>query len=220
MSTSFLKIIIADDHSFMRQSLDILIKNKGNLSLIAEAKNGRELVDLARMHQPDIIITDIYMQELSGIEAIKALAVTHPHIAVIAISMETSGSIIYEVMEAGAKAYVLKSAPVEQMYNAIDAVLAGNTYYCIDSAPVIDAFMKEQKWSNGNAHTKPLTLKELEILSYTCNEMTSKQISEKLNLSPRTIEDYKQKIQRKTKTSNAIGMVKYAIINKLFSLGK
>jgi DNA-binding NarL/FixJ family response regulator len=156
---------------------------------------------------------------MDGFELIKQLAAgTHPHVPVIAFSYIDSARVIEKIMLTGAKGYVVKAAARGDVVKAIRTVMEGNTFYCSHTLPKMDAYIKQKKQHDGYAQPKELTDKETEIVYCTCEEMTNKEIGEKMNLSPRTIEDYKEKIYRKTNTTSAIGIVKYAIARHLFRI--
>jgi DNA-binding NarL/FixJ family response regulator len=212
MTSSPIKVIIADDHPLVLEGLAGLLQTYDDIEVVAEAKNGREVISLTTTLNPDVILTDIEMPEMDGFELIKQLAAgPYRHVPVIACSYIDSVRSIEEIMLTGAKGYILKAAARGDIVKAIRTVMEGNTFYCSHTVPKMDAYLKQKKQHNGYAQPKELTDKETEIVCCTCEEMTNKEIAIKMNLSPRTIEDYKEKIYRKTNTANAIGIVKYAI---------
>jgi DNA-binding NarL/FixJ family response regulator len=214
-----IKILIADDHEIYRKGFRALLKNEREVTIVGEAENGRELVDLAAMLQPDIIITDIKMPVMDGIQAAKTIREKYPDIRVMAISMYNEDNLVIDMLEAGARGYLLKNTKKAEVVQAVKDVFEGRTYYCHDTSERLIRMIAENKYIPYRYHSQPnFSRKEIEIMILICKQYTNKEIASALNLSSRTIEGYREKIQEKTESRNSIGIVIYAIRHNYFQL--
>jgi two-component system, NarL family, response regulator NreC len=216
MKTKRIKVIIADDHEIFRDGLVMLLKSIEGIELVGEAKNGEELVNLVLKRVPDIVLTDIKMPKLDGIQAAKKILYKHSHIGIIALTMFEEGEQILEMIEAGAMGYLIKNASKEEMEDAIFTVHNNMNYYCKQTSAKI-AKLIAAKGFHPNNRQERATFKEVEldIIRLICAGATSKEIGEKVVLSYRTIEGYRAKIQEKMQVENAAGIIKYAIKHNL-----
>jgi DNA-binding NarL/FixJ family response regulator len=212
-----IRLILADDHEIFRDGFKVMIRKQPAFELIGEAANGEELIRLVRELKPDVVITDIKMPRLDGIEATRRLTQEFPSIGIIALSMFDEENLIVDMLEAGAKGYLLKNAHKDEIIDAIKTVYADQTYYCGSTSVKLAQLIAK---SNFNPHRKSLrpelTDKEIEVIRCICQQMSNKEIANKLNLSVRTIEGYRDKIQEKIKVKNMAGIVVYAIKNNIY----
>lgn len=212
-----INIILADDHEIFRDGFKVMIKKIPFINLIGEASNGNELINVSRELKPDVIITDIKMPELDGIEATKELTKEFPTIGIIALSMFDEENLIVDMLEAGAKGYLLKNAHKEEIISAVNTVFNNETYYCKNTTLKLAQMIAK---SNYNPYKKlPITefsQKETLIIQLICQELSNKDIGEQLNLSKRTVEGYREKILEKIKAKNTAGIVVYAIRHKIY----
>ncbi len=214
---SSIKLVIADDHEIFREGFKLLLRNQTTVELVGEAENGRELLQVVRQQQPDIVIVDIKMPVMDGIEACKAIRKEFPAIQVIALSMFNDDSLIVDMLEAGAKGYLLKNTNREELVQAASAVYKGNPYYCSATSEKLTRMIGESKFNP--YRSKPavkFTPRELDIIKLMCEQFTSKEIAQQLGLSIRTVESHREKIQEKAEAKNSIGIVVYAIKHELF----
>ncbi|HEY5407072.1 MAG TPA: response regulator transcription factor [Ginsengibacter sp.] len=218
MTSNPIKVVFADDHALVRKGLAYLLQKEPGIELIAQAANGKELLTLTRDLEPDVVITDIKMPFIDGLEATTHIVHTHSNIPVVALSMCDEPKIIHEIMLAGASGYVSKLAPCEEIILAIKTATGGNNFYCTHTRPKIEAYKKEQARHNAYGQPKPLNDKEKEILQCICEELTSKEITTKTGLTERTVNSYRKIIMEKTGSFNIAGMVKYAIKTGLYIL--
>ncbi len=219
MTTSYIPIqlILADDHEIFRDGLSVMIKKISEINLIAEASNGAELVKLAQKYKPDIIITDIKMPVMNGIEATKILKKELPDIGVIALSMFNEEDLIVDMLEAGAKGYLLKNAHKDEIVAAVKSVHNNQTYYCRDTTSILTKMIAKSNFDPYTHTVKPeFTENESAVIKLICEEYSNKEMAEQLNLSIRTIEGYREKILEKIEAKNTAGIVVYAIKNKLY----
>jgi len=208
-------IIIADDHRMFRESLSKILSMKKLATILAEAANGKELIDLLDTHKPQIILTDISMPEMDGVEATKLAIQKHPDVKVLALSSFGDEKYYYSMLEAGAKGFVLKNAGINELQNAITEIAKGGTWFSADLIQtVISKFNDKQK----KEIVSVLTEREIEILRYICESLTNEQISEKINISYDTVKWHRANILSKTECNNTAALVIYAIRNKIFEI--
>lgn len=211
-----IRLIIADDHEIFRDGLALMLARQKDIILLGEASNGRELAELAVQHKPDVIITDIKMPLMDGVQATRHILKTNPDTRIIALSMFDEENQIIDMLEAGAKGYLLKNADKQEILDAIETVYEDKTYYCHHtSARLTNMIVK----SNFNPYKKkePVSFndRELEIIRLICQQFSTKEIGDKLYLSPRTVEGYRTKILEKMNAKNTVGVVVFALKHDL-----
>lgn len=216
MSTeaSVINIILADDHELFRDGFRSLIDKNPGINMVAEASNGEQLLQLTERYLPDVILTDIVMPVMGGIEATRHISKKFPQVGIIALSMYNEEHYVKDMMEAGAKGHLLKNAGKEEIIKAIDAVNKDTAYYCRDTTLKIAKLISKdsQKVSNG------LTEKEKRIIVCICQQLSNKKIGEILFHSVRTIEGYRKRIMQKTQTANPVALTIFAIKNNIIYL--
>ena len=218
-TTSPIKLLIADDHEVLRDGFHIMLKKHKEINLVAEASNGEELVALAEKHQPDVIIADIKMPKMDGIQATKVLTEKFPHIGIIAFTMYDEESLIIDMLEAGAQGYLTKSAGKNEILEAIQSVMNGKVYYCKNTTARLTKLIAASKFNpRKKIPQQAFSPREKEIITLICQEKSNKEIASELNLSIRTIEGHRENIQDKMQVKNTAGIVVYAIRKGLFKL--
>jgi len=197
-----------------------MLKKQPSVELIGEASNGEELIEITRKLKPDVVVTDIKMPKVDGLQATKILSGEFPGIGIIALSMIDEETLIFDMMEAGAKGYLLKNAHKTEIIEAIKAVNEGQPYYCNGtSAKLTRMIAKSDKIPFNKKSSRPeLSQKEIEVIFLICQEKTNKEIADHLNLSIRTIEGYRDRIFEKIGAKNSAGVVVYAIRNKIYTI--
>lgn len=209
------RIVLADDFPLLRESFSQMLNSEDSLCVVAEADNGEALLACIESAQPTIVITDIEMPVLNGIEATKKIKELYPHIAVIALTMFGDHHLIVDMMEAGAKGYLLKNTSKEELLLAIEVVSKGGTYFCNNTTMKLSNMLAKSKM--GELHQAVhFSEKEKEIIQLICEEYASKQIATLTNLGFRTVEKYRNQIMEKTGARNMAGIVIYAIRNRLY----
>jgi DNA-binding NarL/FixJ family response regulator len=214
-----IKIVLADDHELFRDGFKVMLRKQNEIQLIGEAANGQELIEVVNELRPDVVITDIKMPVMDGIEATRKINAQFPKTGVIAFSMFDEESLVVEMLEAGAKGYLLKNAHKAEILEAIRMVNDDHTYYCSETSSKLAKLIASSKFDPFKKH-KPLsfTEKERAVMCMICEEKTNKEIADKLHLSIRTIEGYRDRIQEKIQAKNAAGIVVYAIKHRIYTI--
>lgn len=214
-----IKLVIADDHAIFREGFKLLLRNQENIEVVGEAADGSELLDVVRREVPDLVITDIKMPEMDGIQACKAIRKEYPEIRVIALSMFNDDNLIVDMLEAGATGYLLKNTNKRELLEACICVDEGGHYYSAATSQKLTRLIADSKVNPFRSKSLPsLTPRELEIVQLIAEQLTNKEIADRLNLSIRTIESHREKIQEKTGARNMVGVVIFAIRHRLIEI--
>lgn len=212
-------IIIVDDHKIFRDGLIMLLNNFDFVSVVGQASNGEEFLELIDKVVPDIVLMDINMPKMNGIEATKKAIEKLPEIKIIALTSFADDEYIEQMISAGVEGYMLKRSDIEDFEKAIKKVARGGSYFSSEIIKVIsrNVFENKERRSGEKILTK-FTSREKRILHLICQGLNNEQIAEKIYLSPKTIEKHKSKLFQKTETFNTVNLVIYAFKNQLISL--
>jgi two-component system response regulator NreC len=214
----FTKILIADDHQIVRQGLRFLLEKESDLKVVAEAENGRTTVRLARELNPGLIIMDVAMPDLNGIEATRQIIAELPGTKVIALSMYADRRFVVNMLKAGASGYLLKDCAFEELIRAIRVVLAHKTYL---SPGVTDILVKDCQMGipmNEISAFALLTPREREVLQLMSEGNSTAKIADQLHVSIKTVESHRQQLMQKLNLRSVAELTKYAIREGLTSL--
>jgi len=212
-----IKVLIADDHQLFREGLVNLISSAPDIEVIAEAKDGKEATEKTKTLKPDVILIDIGMPEMNGIEATRILKKQQPQVKVIAVSMHSDRQFVKGILEAGADGYLLKNCTYRQLIEAIQSVVEGKKYLSDDiTEMVIKGYLDPAEEVSDNQ--SELSERELEILKLYAEGKSTREISEKLFISVKTVGTHKQHIFEKLGLRSNADMVKYAIKEGLIQL--
>lgn len=206
-----IRAIIVDDHQMLRDGLKHIITEIGYISLIGEASNGKEFLDLLDISVPDLVLMDINMPVMDGIEATRIAKERFPDLKILVLTMYSEEQYYHSMVELGVNGFILKHSGYEELERAIQAILSGNHYFSQD---LLINVLKQKSTPS----TIQLSKREQQILMLICKGFSNNEIAEKLFLSPRTIEGHRSELMNKTHTSNSIGLVIYAIKNKLIAI--
>jgi two-component system response regulator NreC len=211
--------LIADDHRIMREGLRSLLEKSGRFECIAEADDGYQAVKLAKELHPDIVIMDIAMPNLNGIEATRQIKTELPEIEVIVLSMHATRNYVAQVLQAGASAYLLKDSAFEELSTALLAISHGGMYLspAIAKTAAI-ASLKGGSSSGGGGLTENLTKRELQVLQLIAEGRSTKDIAARLSLSVKTVETHRKQIMDKLEIRSVAGLTKYCIREGLTTL--
>lgn len=210
-------VVIADDHDLYRDGLKMLLSQEHEIKIVGEASDGRKLIEKVKEVKPDVVLTDLRMPDVDGIQAIKEIFETGLPVKCIAISTYDSDQLIIDALEAGAVGYIVKNAKNGEIVDAVKTVCGGDPYYCKSTSLKL---VRKISKSNFNPYKKMnrdlFSGQEKEIMRLVCMEKTSEEIGNLLNMSPRTVERIRLKIQEKAGVKSTIGLVIYAIKNGIY----
>lgn len=212
------KILLADDHKITRQGLRSLLEDQPDMEVIAEADQGRTAVSLAAELRPNVVIMDVTMPDLNGIEATKQILAHSPNIKIIALSMHSDTLFISEMLKSGASGYLLKDCAFDELADAIRSVVAGKMYLSpsISGIVVDDYLHRLSKVEAPDSNT--LTDREREVLQLIAEGKSTKQTALKLHVSIKTIETHRRQIMHKLNIFSVAELTKYAVRKGLTSL--
>ncbi len=218
--TTTIRLVIADDHEIFRDGLSLMLSKQDSVILSGQAKDGEELLQLVEEVRPDLVLTDIKMPRLDGIAATRILLQRYPDLKIIALSMYEEEDLIVEMLEAGARGYLLKNADKKEIMEAVLTVSGGNIFYCKHTtAHLVSLIVKSKFDVRKKAYESVFTDREKEIIRLICRQHTAQEIGQRLYLSKRTVEGYRTRILDKMDVKNTAGVVIFALKHHLIGEG-
>ncbi len=214
------KIILVDDHTLFRNGLKILLKASGKYEVIGEASNGKDFLNLLQTLQPDVVLLDIEMPIMDGIEAAKIAVCNYPDIKIITLSMYGEEDYYYKMVDAGVKGFLLKNSDVDEVTAAIDSVYSGTNYFSpelLDNL-VMSLRTKKKTGNSSNKEQDILSAREIEILILICKGLSNQEIAIALKISKRTVDKHRANILEKSECKNTAQLVVYTIKNRLVEI--
>ncbi len=206
-----IRVLLADDHRIVRDGLRSLIIQDEDMTVVAEAENGRITVALARKFDPDVVIMDVGMPDLNGIEATRLILSQNPGTKVIALSMHSDKRFVVQMLKAGASAYLLKDCAFDELATAIRSAVEGKIYLSPEIArPVLEDYLQHLS-RNDLSETNVLTPREREIVQLLTEGKSARAIASLLNLSVKTVDTHRYQIMNKLQVKSIAELVKYAI---------
>jgi RNA polymerase sigma factor (sigma-70 family) len=213
ISTKKYNIIIADDHMVVREGLRNAINKSGRFHVIKEFSNGKELLENLREFDCDLLILDISMPEVNGIQVLEELHLRFPELKILILTMHKERVYIKQALRRGISGYLLKSDPLDDLLIAMNEVLGGKIYFSKQIMPEIiedyAQFMDRHKVID------ELSEREIEVLKLIANGLSVRKVSEQLNISPRTVESHKYKIMEKLQINNMTELIKFSVLNNI-----
>jgi DNA-binding NarL/FixJ family response regulator len=206
-----IKILLADDHAIVRSGLARMFQQQEGIEVVGQAENGVSAVALARQLSPDVVVMDIGMPDLNGIEATRQIVKESPRIKVIGLSMHSSKKYIREMFKAGASGYLLKNCPFEELTEAVNVIIGGKTYISPSISTAVIGDYISGAVDDKSSVFAVLTEREREVLQLLAEGKTTKQIAERLHISAKTVEAHRLKIMHKLDIDNIAQLTKYAI---------
>ena len=200
---TMINILLADDHPLVQDGLRTRFNEMDDIKVIGVANDGEELLAKARELKPDLVITDISMPKINGLKATHLLSQELPEIKVLILTMHDNKEYIQNAIDSGAKGYILKDKPAAEMIGAVRAIYQGKSHFCSTSVKALDN-------NNENKDPDKLTAREQAIFMELLNGLKNKHISEKLNISVRSVECHRGNIYRKLATHSMAGLIRYA----------
>lgn len=208
-----IRILIVDDHKLIREGIDQYLQGDDKYQVVGDASEGIEALDFLKTNEVDLVLTDIRMPHMDGIELTEQVTKEFSDIKVVALTMMNDNNHIKKLMNAGAVGYVLKNCSESELKKAIDQVMEGETYYSPEvTETVMNALMKKKRTI---ATEMPLTTREKEVLDLIVKEFSNQEIADKLFISLRTVDAHKRNLLEKTGAKNVAGLVVYAINHNL-----
>jgi two-component system NarL family response regulator len=215
-----IRILLADDHQIMRDGLRAILAAEPGFQIVGEAENGRDATAIARTLVPDVVIMDIGMPDLNGVEATRQIKADNPVVKVIALSMYADRGYVLGILEAGASGYVLKTGAYDELQRAVKAVIQGKTYLSPDvTQMVVDAQVRGPSQDDASPQTR-LGPREREIVQLLAEGHTSPEIARRMHISTRTVETHRRNIMKKLDLHSVAELTKYAIREGLTSLDR
>ena len=217
-----IRILIADDHALIRTGIATLLQGNKDFHIVGEAQDGEEAVEKTKELHPDIVVIDLSMPKLSGIEATAIITKRFPDTKVLVLTMHENEEYVYQILKSGAGGYVLKSAGREELSTAIRAVAKGGRFFSPRVSQIMaDAYRKRAE-GEGKASTEsiPLTKREREILALVAQGLTNQQIADHLFISPRTVDTHRTNIMQKLNIHDVVKLTHYAIEHGIVATGE
>jgi len=210
------KVIIVDDHTLFRNGLRILLNNLENYHVVGEASNGKQFLDLIKTSSPDLVLMDISMPVMDGIEASTIAHELYPDLKIITLSMYGEEDYYYKMVNAGVKGFVLKNSDIKEVKAALDVVYDGGSFFSSELLQNLISSLKSAPKSQ-ELHSE-LSEREMEILILICQGLSNQEIADKLFISKRTVDKHRANILEKSESKNTAQLVVYAIKNRFVEL--
>jgi two-component system response regulator NreC len=211
-----LRVLLVDDHELMRQGLRSILESEGGVEVVGEAANGREAIELAKKLTPQVVVMDVAMQDMNGIEATRQVRSACPGVKVIALSSHSDSRYVTAMLDAGASGYVLKANAYDDLRRALDAARRGKTYLCAD---VTESVVATSLRGGGTDNVRTLlTAREREVLQLLAEGLSSPEIGQRLFVATSTVETHRRNVMRKLGIHSVADLTKYAIREGLTSL--
>lgn len=212
-----IKVLIADDHKMIRDGLKSMIKHFDNIECIGEAESGKLVLDFFESNnQVDVLLLDINMPEMDGIECASLVSKNYKHIHILALSMNVDHHSISKILKAGASGYILKDSGEEELFEAINKVHQGESFFSPKVTEIMMSSMLSKKnVANSQGIDQKLSEREIEIIRLIADGLTNIEIGEQLFISPRTVDSHRRNLLQKTGAKNSAGLVKYAALKGL-----
>jgi len=213
------RVVIAEDHTILRAGLRALLSFQNDLEVVGEAGDGREAIRVVDKHVPDLLLIDLSMPKLNGMEAIKEIRGRHPQIKIIVLTVHKSEEYIVASLDAGADAYILKDASKNELLLAIEYVMSGKVFLSPSiSGKIVDVYLEHKNNNKINSLKDVLTLREKEILKLIAEGFKNKDIADHLCISSKTVEKHRSNLMQKLDLRNTAALTAYAIEERIVSL--
>ncbi len=213
------RVLLADDHALVRAGISALLNGLEGVTVVAEAGNGGEVMDLARIHRPDVVLLDISMPGLNGLDASAQLKQELPEVRVVILSMHANEEYVLRALSSGAVGYLLKDSAIAELELALKAVMQGETYLSPPiSKQVVEGYV--QRVGDRRPGADNLTARQSQVLQLIAEGHSTKEIAFRLELSVKTVETHRAQLMERLQIRDIAGLVKYAIRNGLVTTGK
>jgi DNA-binding NarL/FixJ family response regulator len=211
-----IKVILVDDHTLFRKGLKMLLDELDGVEVVGEASTGKEFLMILEILQPDVVLMDINMPEMNGMEATQIALKLHPSLSILMLSMHGEEEYFNKMVDAGVKGFLLKNAEVDEVIKAINTVYRGGSYF---SQELLLGVISGKNKKHEDEVDLAITERELEVLRLICLGYSNVDIGDKLFISPRTVDRHRSNLLEKTNSRNSVALVMYAIKHKLVEVG-
>lgn len=214
---SLIKVLLADDHQIVRDGIISILHGENEIVIVGEASNGCEVLNILDHTEADVVIMDISMPQMDGIECLQKLKYRYPGIGVLVLSMFDEERYVTKVCEAGANGYILKDTGKEELVRAIKVVFSGKPFYSSEISQIIieNHLNGDNKIGEMQTSLTSLSSREREVLTLILEEYANHEIADRLFISRRTVDTHKRNLLKKTKSKNITGLIKFALQNQL-----
>jgi two-component system NarL family response regulator len=212
-----IRIILVDDHTLLREALRVVLEQDSKLQVVAEAGDGESALRQADEFAPDVVVMDVALPGLSGIETTQRLLAQHPAIKVLALSTYLDRRIIQQMLDAGAHGYIVKSAAGTELKQGIFSVIEGRSYLCSAVAALVADSLRGRQAASGKADQPTLSKRELQVATLLAEGKSAPEIADLLHISPSTVDVHRSNLMRKLDVHNVVDLTKFAIRNGLVS---
>ncbi len=217
-ATRTIRVLLVDDHTILRQGLKRLLESEPGVVVAGEAKDGREAVERARELNPDVILMDLAMPALNGLDATRRILKARPDAKILVLSMYIDDDYVNQALEAGVQGYLMKDAPATDLVKAVKAVAGGESYFTHQiPATTIDRYRAARE-GDGRRASVELTHREREVMKLLAEGHTVKEVADLLSLSQKTVDTHKTNLMKKLDIHNRVELVKYAIHKKIIQI--
>jgi RNA polymerase sigma factor (sigma-70 family) len=214
-----IKVFLADDHTVIRDGLRFMLEAQGDITVVGDAADGRQAVTQVQKLKPDVVIMDIAMPELNGIEATQQIRQTCPSTQVVILSVYSNAEHIFRALQAGARGYLLKESAGKEVVSAVRTVRVGRRYLSRKIAEtMIDDYVHQRESTEAKSPLERLSPREREVLQLVVEGKSSKEIANIIHLSPKSVETYRSRLMQKLNVNDLPGLVKFAIQHGLTTL--
>lgn len=214
--TNKTKVFLVDDHDMFRDGVKLLLSGTSTTEVVGEARNGKEFLDQIEHTQTDVVLMDISMPEMDGIEATRLVQTINPNLKILALTMFGDEKYYYQMIQYGIKGFVLKSAGISELMKAIEDVAIGKNYFSAELLYKLINSMQTSKIAEDK--TEKLSKREIEVLQLIASGLSNDEIAEKLNISITTVKTHRTSLLSKTQCNNTASLMMYAIKNKIIDI--
>jgi DNA-binding NarL/FixJ family response regulator len=207
-----IRVVLAEDHALVRSGIRALLEGSAQIAVVGEASNGRQAVDMSREMLPQLVLMDVAMPGLNGIEAARQIRAAQPEVRVLMLSMHEDHQYVFESLKSGANGYVLKASAFQELLMAIDTVMDGKSYISPAlSDRVMNDYVRRAKGENADTELSKLSGREREVLQLIAEGKSSAEVAEVLHISVRTVDTHRHNIMTKLEIHSIAGLTKFAI---------
>lgn len=212
-------VLLADDHTIVRKGIRSLLDEADFVEVVGEAADGNEAVQLTESLKPDVVVMDMTMPHLNGLEATRQIKKAHPEVQVLVLTMYTNEAYLFQMLKAGASGYLVKQSAPDELLSAIEAVYQGDSYLSPSvSRTLVDEYVRQVEETDVDDSYNNLTVREREILQLAAEGLTNREMADKLHISIKTVGVHRANLMEKLGLQNAADLIKYAIRKGIISL--